>query len=267
MLPSSDHHSDVAVRLADHLRAQAAPGGAFTVNSSWRFTVAASPPSTASKTRLEAASAAPPIVADDDPNQAERSRWNGRERDARGGDHPRPGVRGFSIADIDDLVNLTLKRDEVYNLEILATRNNVTFRELADKVQRFCQLPLGETRLAPAEVVGTRVALIRHLVSDQLEFIGIAKNHLTIRDFDDLTRRILGSDAGMGASEGKPAAWCSATASSPSREKADEFLPWRSRSRGICAATWWKSSFGSTVSTSTRVKNTSRSTTWPGNTR
>ncbi len=139
----------------------------------------------------------------DDPNQAERDRWDERER-ALVDEITREHVAShFSEADIDDLVNLTMKREEVHNLEIVANRGNVSFRELANLIQRFCKLPLGETRLAPAEVVGTRVALTRHFISDQLEFIGIAKNHLHIRDFDDITRRMLGSDSGIGRIGGK----------------------------------------------------------------
>jgi len=139
----------------------------------------------------------------DDPNQAERDRWDAPERELVEQITRQTVCRHFSVADIDDLVNLTMKREEVHNLEVVANRGNVSFRELADNIQRFCSLPLGETRLAPAEVVGTRVALTRHFVSDQLEFIGIAKNHLQIRDFDDITRRMLGSDSGIGRIGGK----------------------------------------------------------------
>jgi len=139
----------------------------------------------------------------DNPNQAERDRWDQAQR-ALVEQITREYVhRNFSVADIDDLVNLTLKREEVHSLENIATMGSVSFRELADKVQRFCELPLGETRLAPAEVVGTRVSLTRHLISDQLELIAIAKKYLQIRHFDDITRRMLGSDHGMGRIGGK----------------------------------------------------------------
>jgi len=141
--------------------------------------------------------------AGDNPNMAERARWDEQERQ-RVEEITREYVcRHFSPADVDELVNLTLKRDEVQSLEHVANLPNLTFRELADKIQRFCQLPLGEKRLAPAEVIATRVALIRHFVSDQLEFIGVSKNYLTIRDFDDITRRMIGSPTGMGRLGGK----------------------------------------------------------------
>jgi len=145
----------------------------------------------------------PPDLVLNDPNQAERDRWDERERELVERITREYVGRNFTLADVDDLVNLTLKREEVHNLETVANRGDLSFRELADAIQRFCKLPLGETRLPPAEVVGTRVALTRHFVSDQLEFIGIAKNYLQIRDFDDITRRMLGSDQGIGRIGGK----------------------------------------------------------------
>lgn len=138
-----------------------------------------------------------------DPNQAERERLDDQERLLVEQITRDLVSRNFTVDEVDDLVNLALKREEVHSLEKIANLVNVSFRELADKVQRFCELPLGETRLNPAEVLGTRVALIRHLVSDQLEFIGIAKNQLEIRDFADVTRRMVGTDSGMGRIGGK----------------------------------------------------------------
>ena len=151
--------------------------------------------------RRRAGEAAGEII--DDPNQAQRARWDQDRRELVEQITREYVCRHFTEADVDDLVNLTLKREEVHNLEHVANQANVSFRELADQTHRFCGLPLGETQLAPAEVVGTRVALIRHFVSDQLEFIGVAKHHLKVRDLDDITRRIIGSDGGMGRIGGK----------------------------------------------------------------
>lgn len=161
-----------------------------------------------------------------DPNQAERDRLDEPERllletitRVYVGSH-------LSIADVDDIVNLTLKREEVHSLENVANLGSVSFRELSEKVQRFCELPLGETKLAPEEVVGTRVALTRHLISDQLEFLGIAKPHLTIRDFEDITRRMIGSDAGTGRIGGKAGGMILAHRMlAPKFENQDNYLP------------------------------------------
>ncbi len=138
-----------------------------------------------------------------DPNEAERDRWDDKERELAEQITREIVAREFTLEDVDDLVNLTLKREEVQSLESVAEMPSVSFKELAGKIHRFCQLSLGETELAPAEVIATRVALIRHFVSDQLEFIGVAKNHLTIRDFDDVTSRMVGNDDTLGRIGGK----------------------------------------------------------------
>lgn len=162
----------------------------------------------------------------EDPNQPAGNRWDDRER-LLVEDITRDYVcKNFTIADVDDLVNLSIKREEVHNLEHIASTAKPTFRELTEKIRRFCDLPLGETRLAPAEVVGTRVALMRHLVTDQLELIGIAKNHLSIRDFDVITQRVIGSDNGMGRIGGKAGGMILAhRILAPMDEGKDPFLP------------------------------------------
>ena len=203
MVNDPDTESHVASRLEEHLRLR--PSLTERIHRELLMELhrrrIATIDSINDQARAQAGRPAGDIV--DDPNQAERDRWDERERELVEQITRRYVCRHFSLADIDDLVNLTMKREEVHNLEIVANRANVSFRELADNIQRFCKLPLGETRLAPAEVVGTRVALTRHFVSDQLEFIGIAKNHLQIRDFDDITSRMLGSDSGIGRIGGK----------------------------------------------------------------
>ncbi len=138
-----------------------------------------------------------------DPNEAERDRWDDKERELAEEITREIVEREFTPEDVDDLVNLTLKREEVQSLENVAAMANVSFKELAGKISRFCQLSLGETKLAPAEVIATRVALIRHFVSDQLEFIGAAKHHLTIRDFDHIASRMVGNDDTLGRIGGK----------------------------------------------------------------
>lgn len=203
MLNDPEAESHVAARLEEHLRLR--PALAERIQRELLMELHRRGIATIDSIHDQARSQAgrPSAEVLDDPNQAERDRWDERERQLVEQITRETVCRHFSVADIDDLVNLTTKREEVHNLEVVANRANVSFRELADNIQRFCSLPLGETRLAPAEVEGTRVALTRHFVSDQLEFIRIAKNNLHIRDFDDVTHRMVGSDGGIGRIGGK----------------------------------------------------------------
>jgi len=114
-------------------------------------------------------------------------------------------AKTLTPAEIDDVVNLTLKREEAKTLEEIANLSNVSFGLIADKVKAFCALSKGQSKIPESEALAVRVALIRHFISDQLEFIGIAKHHLTIRDFEDLVDHIIGTDSGLGRIGGKAA--------------------------------------------------------------
>jgi len=111
----------------------------------------------------------------------------------------------FTPAEVDDLVNLVRKREEAHTLEHIAGLADLPVDLLADKVREFCALPSGETLLSPEETMGTRVSLIRHLISTQLEFIRVAKRYLAIRDFQPILDRTVGPASGMGKVGGKAA--------------------------------------------------------------
>ncbi len=114
-------------------------------------------------------------------------------------------VRNFTPEQVDEAVALARKREEAESLRSIVSLPSLSFRVLADRVRRFCALPPGSRTLEPEEVIGIRVGLIRHLVSDQLEFIGVAKHYLTIRDLDHIVLRIIGPEHGIGRIGGKAA--------------------------------------------------------------
>ena len=114
-------------------------------------------------------------------------------------------ARAFQRDEIEDLVNLTRKRERATDLEDIAGLQSVSFGLLARKVRSFCRLPVGLTVLPEQESTSVRLALIRRFISEQLELQGVAKRYLRIRDFDDLVERIVGDDEGMGRIGGKAA--------------------------------------------------------------
>ncbi|MFO0972565.1 MAG: PEP/pyruvate-binding domain-containing protein [Phycisphaerae bacterium] len=114
-------------------------------------------------------------------------------------------IRHLSAEDIDAVVQVAVKREEADGLSGILSLGSVSFRVLADKVRRFCGLPPGNRTLEPELALGIRVGLIREVVSDQLEFIGVAKHYLTIRDFDQIIQRIVGPEHGIGRIGGKAA--------------------------------------------------------------
>lgn len=146
-----------------------------------------------------------PISERGNPNVAAAPRGDQRERDRVNDLAKRYAAQNLSSHEIDEAVNLTLKREEADNLRAIVSLASVSFRILADKIRRFCALPEGEKQLARDEAIGIRVGLIRHLISDQLEFIAIAKRHLRIRDFNEIIGRFIGPERGMGRIGGKAA--------------------------------------------------------------
>jgi len=63
----------------------------------------------------------------------------------------------------------------------------------------------GSYDLSPPMEKGLRVSLIRRFLSDQLEFINVAKNHVEVRHFYDLVQRIIYPANGYGRLGGKSA--------------------------------------------------------------
>lgn len=156
----------------------------------------------------EARAAAGRVPSQDEvnnPNVANAPRGDQNERDLVNQITMRYVVESLRAHEIDEVVNLTLKREEADKLRAIVTLGSVSFRLLADTVRRFCALPEGELQLTPDEAMGIRVGLIRHMISDQLEFIAISKRWLRIRDFEGLIERTIGPESGMGRVGGKAA--------------------------------------------------------------
>ncbi|MFC1543087.1 PEP/pyruvate-binding domain-containing protein, partial [Candidatus Neomarinimicrobiota bacterium] len=105
---------------------------------------------------------------------------------------------------IDQVIFSVVKRDYIYALENIANMTDVSFGVLADKVREFCSIPIMEP-LPVEEVIGLRVSLMRHFISEHLEFIRIAKHYITVRDMQPIVDHAIGSAAGHGRIGGKAA--------------------------------------------------------------
>ncbi len=117
-----------------------------------------------------------PTANDSSDNIATERRWDRLERRFVGEVIRELTVEHLSPDEVDDLINLTLKREQVRTLEEIANLSTVSFGLIAEKVRAFGRLPEGQTRLPESEALAVRVALIRHFISDQLEFIGVARH-------------------------------------------------------------------------------------------
>jgi hypothetical protein len=107
--------------------------------------------------------------------------------------------------EIENYINLARKRDKCQTLSMVANRDQATAKEVIKALREFCEIPKGEVYITKEEAIGIRVALINRFISSQLPFISLAKNHITIRDIDEIMMRTLLSRRRPGKLGGKAA--------------------------------------------------------------
>lgn len=111
----------------------------------------------------------------------------------------------FSEAEIENHINLARKQDRFKHLNRVINMEGTTSRKIKQALREFCEIPMGNLYISPNEAEGVRVALINHFVSNQLPFIGIGKNYITIRDVEELVENIYWSRRRPGKIGGKAA--------------------------------------------------------------
>jgi hypothetical protein len=114
-------------------------------------------------------------------------------------------ARHFSQEEIENYINLARKEDAFQYLNKVLNTEGVTSREIQKALKEFCLIPQGGIHISPDEAEGVRVALINQFISSQLPFIGVSKNHITIRDIDEMIDHSIRSRRRTGMFGGKAA--------------------------------------------------------------
>jgi hypothetical protein len=114
-------------------------------------------------------------------------------------------ARHFAWEDIENYINLARKRHSFQSLNKLMNSEGVTSSQIREAVREFCAIPKGSLYISPGESMGVRVGLVSRFISDQLPFLGVAKNHITIRDMDELMGHIIWNTRRDGRIGGKSA--------------------------------------------------------------
>jgi hypothetical protein len=114
-------------------------------------------------------------------------------------------ARELGPSDIENYINLARKKDNAQTLSMLANRDQASTEEVLRALREFCDIPKGEVYISVEEAEGIRVALISRFISNQLPFISLAKNYITVRDADALLQRTLFSRRRPGKLGGKAA--------------------------------------------------------------
>ncbi len=109
----------------------------------------------------------------------------------------------LSDNEIVTCVHRWIKQDRASFLVNTLENYHTTLSEVADAIHRYQHATHGEVELSNSTRKGLRVSLVRRFLSDQLEYVNIAKNYVEIHDFHELLGRMIFPTRGHGKIGGK----------------------------------------------------------------
>jgi predicted nucleotidyltransferase len=107
--------------------------------------------------------------------------------------------------EILNCIHSWIREDKSTFLKNALERMDTPLAELADALQRFRHGGVEEKDLSTATQMELRAALVRRFLTDQLEFVNIAKEYLDVADFHELCQRIVYPPRSHGRLGGKSA--------------------------------------------------------------
>jgi hypothetical protein len=111
----------------------------------------------------------------------------------------------FSSEKIKNHINFARKQKQFSKLVHVINQESATYGKIKKELQHFCDIPEGDIFIPTCEAENARVGLINHFISNQLPFVSIAKNHITIRDVGEIAQRIIRVNNRPGKVGGKSA--------------------------------------------------------------
>jgi hypothetical protein len=106
---------------------------------------------------------------------------------------------------ISATILLVEKRMLAHDSARLAEDLDTPLPELREKIHDFLDFAPGQVVAPREDLIGTRAALVRRLLTDQLDFISVAKRFIRVREFAEVLDHIIPTDGGHGRLGGKAA--------------------------------------------------------------
>jgi len=116
-------------------------------------------------------------------------------------------VRSFDSGTILNLIQQWMVEDKLSFLSRVVNRN-LSLAEVADALRRYHHLSSDEFRMSDSHTTGITVSLVRRFLSDQQEFINVARGYFDAHDFHDLMQNVIFSGESHGKLGGKSAGVC-----------------------------------------------------------
>ncbi len=111
----------------------------------------------------------------------------------------------LSDDEVISCVHNWIKQDRASFLVNALENHHTAISEVSDAIQRYQHAGHGEVELSPSTRKGMLVSLVRRFLSDQLEYVNVAKNYVEIRDFHQLIQKLIYPARGHGKTGGKGA--------------------------------------------------------------
>jgi hypothetical protein len=111
--------------------------------------------------------------------------------------------QNLSSQEIMELLVLWLRQNNAKRLLQTAEKMGSTLKEVKDALNHFWKIPEAERILSPENDMSIRTNLIRRFFTERLEYINVAKNHITVEDFVEILDRTIGPTQGVGKLGGK----------------------------------------------------------------
>ena len=96
-----------------------------------------------------------------------------------------------------------LRQDKARPLLLSSQKTGISLVEITDELKRFVDQENVEEILAPEDRKSIRTALIGRFFTDRIEYVNIAKEYITIKDFTKLLDHVIGPVTGTGKLGGK----------------------------------------------------------------
>ncbi len=114
-------------------------------------------------------------------------------------------MKRYSYDDFFDLINLAIKEKLARDILILQNTKETEIKAIEDALNSFCERPVGKRQINPTMALGIRVNLISQFISENLHYIGVAKNYVLMRDINAILNRVIGEHGTSGRIGGKSA--------------------------------------------------------------
>jgi len=134
-------------------------------------------------------------------------------------------IAGETISD-DELLFLLQKwiQEDKLSFLVQVVNRNLSLSEVADAIRRFHHTVAKEDAILTPNEKGINVSLIRRFLSDQLQYLNIAKNYIVISDFNELLNKMIFTTESHGKLGGKSAGMYLAAQIIKKHKKTDELL-------------------------------------------